>query len=116
MANPVVHFEVLGKNPKTLQNFYQKAFGWELKPVMGEDYAMVNTGGKGDIAGGVGKAMDGKGHVTFYIAVDDLNAALKTVEAAGGRKISDPMDIPNGPSIAMFADPEGHMIGLVKGM
>lgn len=61
--------------------------------------------------------MDGSaGHVTFYIAVDDLNAALKKVEAAGGRKISDPMDIPNGPSIAMFADPEGHMIGLVKGM
>ncbi len=117
MANPVVHFEVLGKDPKALQNFYQKAFGWELKPVMGEDYAMASPGGQGGINGGVGKAMGGSaGHVTFYIAVDDLNAALKKVEGAGGRKISDPMDIPNGPSIAMFADPEGHVIGLVKGM
>jgi predicted enzyme related to lactoylglutathione lyase len=34
----------------------------------------------------------------------------------GGRTISAPMDVPNGPSIATFADPEGHVIGLVKGM
>ena len=81
------------------------------------EYAMAKPGGSTGINGGIGAAMDGgKGHVTFYIAVDDLNAALATVESAGGRKISGPMDIPNGPSIAMFADPEGHMIGLVKGM
>ena len=116
MPNPVVHFEVVGKDAKALQNFYKNAFGWEIQTMMPE-YAMAKPGGQTGINGGIGQAMDGgKGHVTFYIAVDDLNAALKKVEAAGGRKISDPMDIPNGPSIAMFADPEGHMIGLVKGM
>ena len=27
-----------------------------------------------------------------------------------------PMDVPEGPTIGMFNDPEGHMIGLVKTM
>ena len=115
MPNPVVHFEVVGKDAKALQNFYKNAFGWAIESMMPE-YAMVKPGGSTGINGGIGAAMGGNpGHVTFYIAVDDLNAALKKVESLGGRKISDPMDIPNGPSIAMFADPEGHVIGLVKG-
>ena len=28
MANPVVHFEVTGKDGKKLQDFYSSAFGW----------------------------------------------------------------------------------------
>jgi predicted enzyme related to lactoylglutathione lyase len=28
----------------------------------------------------------------------------------------DPMDVPGGPSIAMFTDPQGNVVGLVKGM
>lgn len=116
MGNPVVHFEVVGKDANALQNFYKKAFGWEMQSMMPE-YAMARPGGQTGINGGVGQAMRGQpGHVTFYIAVDDLTAALKKVESLGGRKVSDPMDIPNGPSIAMFTDPEGHLIGLVKGM
>jgi predicted enzyme related to lactoylglutathione lyase len=116
MGNPVVHFEVVGKDANALQNFYKRAFGWEMQSMMPE-YAMARPGGQTGINGGVGQAMGGSpGHVTFYIAVDDLGAALKKVESLGGRKVSDPMDIPNGPSIAMFTDPEGHLIGLVKGM
>src|SRR3981081_500217 len=53
MPNPVVHFEVLGKDAGTLQSFYGQVFDWELNPVM-PTYAMVSTGGEGAIAGGVG--------------------------------------------------------------
>jgi predicted enzyme related to lactoylglutathione lyase len=52
--------------------------------------------------------------VTFYVEVDDLAKALEQIESAGGRTIQPPMDVPNGPSIALFADPEGHVVGLVK--
>jgi predicted enzyme related to lactoylglutathione lyase len=31
MPNPVVHFEVTGKDAKKLQNFYQKALGWSMQ-------------------------------------------------------------------------------------
>lgn len=114
MPNPVVHFEVLGKDAEALQAFYGKVFDWQLNPVM-PTYAMVSTGAEGGIAGGVGAPPDGSaGHVTFYVEVDDLAKALEQIESAGGRTIQPPMDVPNGPSIALFADPEGHVIGLVK--
>lgn len=114
MPNPVVHFEVLGKDAAALQSFYGRVFDWELSPAM-PTYAMVATGVEGGIAGGVGATPDGgAGHVTFYVAVDDLAAALAQVESAGGRTIQPPMDVPDGPSIALFADPEGHVVGLVK--
>jgi predicted enzyme related to lactoylglutathione lyase len=114
MPNPVVHFEVLGKDAEALQGFYGKVFDWELNPVM-PTYAMVSKGAEAGIAGGVGSAPDGSaGHVTFYVEVDDLAKALEQIEAAGGRTVQPPMDVPNGPSIALFADPEGHVVGLVK--
>jgi uncharacterized protein len=114
MANPVVHFEVLGKDAGALQAFYGKVFDWELSPVM-PTYAMVSTGVEGGTPGGVGATPDGsEGHVTFYVEVGDLASALEQIESAGGRTVQPPMDVPNGPSIALFADPEGHVVGLVK--
>ena len=29
MGNPVVHFEIIGKNPAALKAFYRALFGWE---------------------------------------------------------------------------------------
>jgi uncharacterized protein len=116
MPNPVVHFEVLGKDAEALQGFYGQAFDWELNPVM-PTYAMVSTGVEGGVAGGVGATPDGsEGHVTFYVEVDDLPSTLQKIEAAGGSTVQPPMDVPGGPSIALFADPEGHVVGLVKSM
>lgn len=115
MSNPVVHFEVLGKDGEALSRFYGDTFEWQMQSVM-PTYTMVDTGGEGKIAGGVGAAPDGsEGHVTFYIQVEDLQAALERVAANGGSTVAPPMDVPGGPSIALFADPEGHVVGLVKG-
>jgi predicted enzyme related to lactoylglutathione lyase len=114
MPNPIVHFEVLGKDAQALSSFYGDSFGWEMQPVM-PTYSMVNTGGEGEIAGGVGAAPEGApGHVTFYIQVEDLDAALEQIAANGGSTVQPPMDVPGGPTIALFADPEGHVVGLVK--
>jgi predicted enzyme related to lactoylglutathione lyase len=116
MPNPVVHFEVLGKDAAGLSKFYGDAFGWDMESVAPE-YAMARPAGETGIPGGVGSAPEGQpGHVTFYVEVDDLNAALEKVKSLGGSTVVEPMDVPNGPSIALFADPEGHVVGLVKGM
>jgi predicted enzyme related to lactoylglutathione lyase len=114
MPNPVTHFEVLGQDTAGLQRFYGEAFGWDLQDVMDGNYYMVNTGGA--IAGGVGSAMGREGHVTFYVEVDDPAAALDKISQLGGKTVQEPMDVPGGPTIALFADPEGHVIGLVKSM
>jgi predicted enzyme related to lactoylglutathione lyase len=63
--------------------------------------------------------------VTFFVEVDDLEAALQDAERLGGRRIADPITFPDKrPSaggqgvvnFAYFADPEGHVIGLCKGI
>lgn len=117
MSNPTIHFEVLGKDHEGLKSFYTELFGWktsDISSASGEPYSMVEAEDSG-IGGGIGKARDGiEGHVTFYVGVDDLDAALSKAESLGGRRLTEPMDIPNG-QIAHFADPEGHVIGLGSG-
>jgi len=67
------------------------------------------------VNGGIGRSMDdGAGHATFYVEVANIAETLTVIEGRGGRKISGPDQVPNGPLIAMFADPEGHVIGLVQ--
>lgn len=115
MPNPVVHFEVLGKDADALKRFYGETFQWEMQSVM-PTYAMAKPDGENGIPGGVGAAPDGPGHVTFYVEVADIDVALEQIAANGGSTVQPPMDVPNGPTIALFADPEGHVVGLVKGV
>jgi predicted enzyme related to lactoylglutathione lyase len=76
---------------------------------------MALPGGDGGINGGIGATMDGSaGHVTFYVEVPDLESALSKLESLGGSTVMEPLDVPEGPSIAMFTDPEGHLVCLVK--
>ena len=121
MGNPVVHFEVIGRDAQALQSFYKDAFDWQIElalpsaPQESGYYAMAHPGGEGGINGGIGAAMDGGvGHVTFYVAVPNLEGALSKIESLGGSTVMGPTDVPEGPSIALFADPEGHRVGLVK--
>src|SRR5579872_5087933 len=114
MPNPVTHFEVLGSDAAALQRFYGEAFGWQMQDVMEGSYYMASPGE--GVNGGVGAAPPGTGagHVTFYVEVEDPTSALEKISGLGGRTVQEPMDIPGGPTIALFADPEGHVVGLVK--
>jgi uncharacterized protein len=116
-GSPTVHFEVLGTDRDALLSFYTDLFGWktnDIESASGDAYAFVEAE-EGGINGGIGRAPEGiEGHVTFYVGVDDLDETLAKAESLGGRKLSEPTDIPNG-QIAHFADPEGHVIGLATG-
>lgn len=115
MANPVIHFEVVGKDLQKLQSFYGELFGWKTEPIPEMGYAMVQKEGEG-IAGGLGQSQDGgPGHVTFYVSTDDPQATLDKAEELGGKTVMPVTELPQV-TLAMFADPEGHVIGIVKGM
>ncbi len=114
MGSPVTHFEIVGADAKALQDFYREAFTWEVIPA-GPSYAMVHPQAGTGINGGVGAAPEGGGsRVTVYIEVDSLEASLVKIESLGGSTVLGPLDVPGGPSIALFSDPEGHIIGLTK--
>ncbi len=115
MANPVVHFEVVGNDLQKLQSFYGDLFGWKTQAIPEMGYAMVEKEEEG-IGGGIGQSQDGgPGHVTFYVSVADPQEALDRAEQLGGRTIMPVTELPQV-TIALFADPEGHVIGLAKGM
>jgi predicted enzyme related to lactoylglutathione lyase len=75
---------------------------------------MLQPGDHG-IGGGIGGTMGGPGRVTVYIEVDDPQAYLDKVNRAGGKTLMPVTSVTPDTTIAMFADPEGHIVGLLKG-
>jgi predicted enzyme related to lactoylglutathione lyase len=114
MANKIIHFEVVGRDGPALQRFYHDLFGW--------DFDTNNPGGYGfgsaeqaGIVVGIGSTPDGSaGHVTGYVAVPDIDAALASAESLGGRTIMPKFSPGPGATIALMADPEGHVMGLTE--
>lgn len=116
--NPVVHFEIMGKDGPKLREFYGSIFDWEFEVWDKMDYGMVAAGAeKNAIGGGVGTAPEGAGPMaTFYVQVEDVQASLDKVAELGGTVVMPVTPIPDVGSCAMFLDPEGNLIGLYKGM
>lgn len=121
MGYPVVHFEVIGKDAAALHSFYSELFGWEIDANNPMHYGSVpregNTLPDGTgIGGGIGPGPEGyEGHVTFYVQVPDAEAAMAQAEKLGGTRLMGPDEPMPGLTIGMFADPEGHVIGVVQG-
>lgn len=112
VANKIVHAEVTGKNGTALQDFYKDVFGWKQNRDLPGGYSMTDPADSGIIMG-IGPAQDGgPGWVTFYVWVDSIDATLATVEKLGGKTVLPKMSPAPGNTIALFADPEGHVIGL----
>jgi len=122
MGQPVVHFEVIGKDGERMREYYSELFGWDFGDTVGPtNYAVVqregNTNADGiGIGGGVGTGPEGyDGHVTFYVEVPDVEAALAKAESLGGTRMMGPHNVDEiGIEIGLFTDPEGHVIGVVK--
>ena len=115
MPNPVVHWEIQAKDRKKIQEFYNQLFGWHVDDNNPWNYGMVDTHSEGGINGGIDQSNEGRSYVTFYAQVDDLQAYLDKAEKLGGKTILPPTEIPDAVTLAMFSDPEGNMIGLIKG-
>ena len=109
---PVVHFEIVGKDAGKLQQFYGDLFDWKIDANNPMNYGMVDNEGQG-INGGVGASPDGKGHVTFYVHVDDINDCLQKAESKGGKTVM-PRTEMEMVTFALLADPEGNVVGLVE--
>ena len=121
MGQPVVHFEVIGKDGDRLQAYYSELFGWRIESDNEMGYGIVQREGNTNpdgigIGGGVGRGPEGyDGHVTFYVEVPDVEAALAKAEELGGSRMMGPEEMGPDLVIGMFADPEGHVVGVVSG-
>lgn len=123
MPQPVVHFDVIGKDPARLRSYFSELFGWEFdvpSPVAQEvsdadNYGFLDlvasTDGTG-IRGGVGGGPGYDSHAVFYVGVPDVETALRRAEELGGKRVMGPAASPNGLVVGHFTDPEGTLIGV----
>ena len=123
MANAVVHFEIPADDVARATAFYEKIFGWKIKPYKmppgSQEYFSVVTRKKNapGIDGGLmTRAMPGQ-PFTNYIDVPSIDDTNQVVQANGGTIIMPKREIgPNMGWISMFKDPENNMIGLHQAM
>jgi uncharacterized protein len=114
VGNAVVHFEVGAAEDGPLVAFYGELFGWGLQGFPGGGYTMIDTRGGYGINGGIGKSETGQPWSAFYVETDDLQATLDKANSLGGRTVMPVTDFGGAVTIAMFSDPDGLLIGLVR--
>ena len=121
MGYAVTWFEVNAPDPEQSASFYSELFGWHTEPVPDQDYLLVDThgravehGGNG-INGGLGKSQEGQpAGSTIYVEAPDIQAVLEKAESMGATTLAPVMETMTI-TFAMFADPWGNVVGLVKG-
>src|SRR5437660_8228647 len=89
MGNPVIHWELMSKEPAKVADFYAKIFGWKIQHHPEINYRVVETGAEGEmrgINGGIVKPdREGPwpGSMLFDILADHLATDRKTIVDPG---------------------------------
>ena len=95
MGQPVIHFEVIGKDGDALRSFYSTLFGWEIDANNPMNYGVVQRDGNTTpdgmgIGGGIAQGPEGyEGHVTFYIQCPTSRLRSPRRRASAGPGCSD---------------------------
>jgi predicted enzyme related to lactoylglutathione lyase len=126
MMDPVVHFEMPYEDGLRIARFYSTAFGWQTQ-MLGEDmgrYVLATTtetdGNRPKTPGAINggfypkKADWPAQHPSIVIAVDDIEAAMRKVTAAGGQVLGEPMMIPGVGRYVSFMDTEDNRVSMLQ--
>ena len=116
MTSRVVHFEIPIDEPERAGTFYREAFGWKIDRWGPAEYWTMSTGeapGYG-AEGALKPRAEGPEGVTIYIAVDDIDDALRRIPEAGGTMMTDKMPVPTMGWSAHFRDTEGNLVGIFQ--
>ncbi len=126
MHGEVVHFEVPAKDVKRARSFYSQVFNWKTSdaPMPGGDtYTTLMTtpvneqmqpARAGAINGGMMKQRDPYTGPIVTIQVDDITAALKSVEKNGGKTMVKRTEMGQYGAYGYFKDTEGNLMGLFE--
>jgi hypothetical protein len=120
MSGRVVHFEIPFDDGDRARAFYRDVFGWELMEMPEMSYTLVTTGPvdengstePGYINGGMLRRESPNEGPILVIEVDDIDAALATIEEQGGTTLLGRQPVGEMGWSAYFKDVEGNSMGL----
>jgi uncharacterized protein len=109
MANPVMHWQILTKQPQKLEEFYSALFGWKISAENPLGYRIVDTNCKEGIGGGLWPIAENEGHsmVQLFVRVSDVEAHARKAEKLGGHIVIPRQVLPGGDEMAVAVDPDG---------
>jgi predicted enzyme related to lactoylglutathione lyase len=112
MPHPVVHAEIRSADPDATRAFFADLFGWKVASEGAfPGYTFIDTGVEGGTYVAISPRQAAEDEVLFFVAVEDVAATLaKAVELGGS--IVQPVQRVQGTSFGVFADAQGHQIGI----
>ena len=116
-----IWYELMTPDPDGAKAFYDSVVGWDIEPQPSGDmdYRMIRRS-DGRNAGGVMRltsemASHGARPTWLaYLNVPDVDDAVAKIEAAGGKALMPPFDIPEVGRIALVSDPQGAPFYIMK--
>ena len=116
----VVHFEMPFDDAERANKFYADVFGWQSSKWDGpEEYYLQQTGAEAE-SYGIGGALIARrsalngGGTLVVIGVDDLDAYIGRVAAAGCEIVTPRTAIPGVGWFANFRDTESNVVGMFQ--
>ena len=112
MPHPIVHAEIRSADPDATRAFFGGLFGWTY-PQQGAfpGYTFIDTGVEGGTYVAISPRQADQDEVLFFVAVEDVAATLTRAEELGGTIIQTEQKVP-GTSFGVFADAQGHKVGV----
>src|ERR1700722_4917066 len=111
MSHPIVHAEIRSSDPDATREFCANLFGWSYSDGAYPGYTFVASGTEGGPPTAISPLQGAGEQVLFFVGVEDVGAALSQAEALGGSIVQPAQEVP-GVTFGVFADPQGHQIGV----
>jgi len=101
-------------DPAAAGPFYGELFGWQITEIPGSNGAYRSIAHDGRAIGGILTTPGARRSAwATYFGVASAADTLDAIEAAGGRRLTEPLDVPAG-RFAGAADPAGAVFSIVE--
>ena len=112
MAHPVIHAEIRSEDPDATRKFFADLFGWKVASEGAfPGYTFIDTGVEGGTYVAISPRQSAEDEVLFFVGVQDVEATLQRAAELGGTICQPAQHVP-GTSFGVFADAQGHRVGV----
>ena len=119
MPNDLAHFAIHADDCQRAKTFYETVFQWTFEPWGPPNFWRIHTSPGAAVHGALQERREpvsGAGTIGFEctIAVEDVHATAKAIEAAGGTLTLQPFELEGVGTLVMFQDTEGNVVGAMQ--